>query len=111
MDLRRALWFVGEMVRNDVLALFPPKQSVSINHLQLNVPMGGRIEEMRKRGSILALRTVRGSLVMEQTGLARHAVYHRTESRGKMHGSRGVWWGDGGHGVHVKVGSDKRCEP
>ena len=44
VDLRRTLW-VREMARNNVLALFAPKQSVSINHLQLNAPTGGQIPE------------------------------------------------------------------
>ena len=43
VDLRSAQY--GQKRRTRSLALFAPKQSVSIDHLQLNAPTGGRIEE------------------------------------------------------------------
>ena len=100
------------MVRNDVLALFAPKQSVSINHLQLNVPMGGRIEEnVEERFDISSS----DPTWRFGDGTDRFSSTCSISSDGKSW--QDAWierrmverWGS--WRAVVKVGSDKRCEP
>jgi hypothetical protein len=101
-----------QLAKNDVLALFPPKQSVSITHLQLNVPMGGRIEENAEERFDLSCSDPTWRF---GDGTDRFSLTCSISSDGKswkgawierrMVGRRVSWR------AVVKVGSDKRCEP